>query len=76
VAESTGYTVDDLHDIFMIQNGFFELVSWKGKARQLRWSSTTLDTKQFSQLMNSVEDFARRRKIQLRYPEQLGVVSK
>jgi hypothetical protein len=71
VAEYTGYTKDEMHDVMRARYLPIKSREIDGIILTELTSTTTLNTKQFSDYMREIEVFAVENDIKLPYPEEL-----
>ena len=71
IAEYTGYTQSQMHEVFKARLLPIIYREVDGKKLTELTSTTTLNTKQFSDYMREIEAFAIENNIMLPYPEEL-----
>ena len=71
IAEYTGYTKDEMHDVMRARYLPLNFRVVDGIKLNELTSTTTLNTKQFSDYMREIEAFAVENDIRLPYPEEL-----
>lgn len=74
IAESLGYTKDELHEIFKNQFITHYQVMWKGKAMNIPKSTTTLSKSDFVEYMMTIERFAAEEGIELPDPNEFDLI--
>lgn len=71
ISEYTGYTKDEMHDVMRARYLPLKFREVDGLKLTELTSTTTLNTKQFSDYMREIEAFAVENDIRLPYPEEL-----
>lgn len=73
IAEYTGYTEEELHEIFKEEFIGYNVFMRDGKLYIRPKSSTKLDTKAMTIFLNKVEAIARFLEVRLRYPDDFNL---